>query len=154
MPRVQCIKCGRTGNLTTKKTKSHGTTYEYYYIQHYIKETDKIEWCYLGKYDRLPQDYKDKLEQNAVHKESSYIQDYTQTSKDSKKAIDRAITEEGRGCPSLVKGDRLRTCWRRPAWVQTPPPAPFNEPTALFGGYLRWRKMSAHTGHYFSEYIY
>ena len=86
LPRVQCIKCGRTGNLTTKKTKSHGTTYEYYYIQHYIKETDKIEWCYLGKYDRLPQDYKDKLEQNAVHKESSYIQDYTQTSKDSKKA--------------------------------------------------------------------
>jgi hypothetical protein len=28
-----------------------------------------------------------------------------------------------RGCPSLAKGDRLRTCCRRAAWVQTPSPA-------------------------------
>ena len=37
-----------------------------------------------------------------------------------------------RGCPSLVKGDRLRTCWRRPAWVQIPPPAPEDEPLISF----------------------
>ena len=29
-----------------------------------------------------------------------------------------------RGFPSLVKGAGLRTPWRRPAWVQIPPPAP------------------------------
>jgi hypothetical protein len=53
------MKCGRTGNLTTKKTKSHETTSEYYYVQRYIKETDKIEGCYLGRCDKLPQGYKD-----------------------------------------------------------------------------------------------
>ena len=29
-----------------------------------------------------------------------------------------------RGCPSLVKGGGFRSRWRRPAWVQIPPPAP------------------------------
>ncbi len=62
------MKCGRTGNLTTKKTESHGITYEYYYVQRYIKETDKIEGCYLGRCDKLSQGYKDRLEQNAIHK--------------------------------------------------------------------------------------
>ena len=55
------------------------TTYEYYYVQHYIKETDKIEWCYLGRYDKVPLEYKDKLEKNPVHENPSYIQNYTQT---------------------------------------------------------------------------
>lgn len=36
-----------------------------------------------------------------------------------------------RGCPSLAKGGRLRTCCRRAAWVQTPPPAS-NKDTLLF----------------------
>ncbi len=62
MPRVTCTKCGRIGNLTTKKTKTRGVTYEYYYVQHYLKETDKIEWCYLGNYDKLSNEYKEKLE--------------------------------------------------------------------------------------------
>ena len=35
-----------------------------------------------------------------------------------------AILGWRRGYPSLVKGAGLRTLWRRPAWVQIPPPAP------------------------------
>jgi hypothetical protein len=66
MPRVKCIKCGEIGNLTIKKTKSHGTAYEYYYVQHYIKENDKIRWCYLGKYESLPTEYKEILQKEKV----------------------------------------------------------------------------------------
>ena len=100
MPRVKCIKCGRIGNLTIKKTKSHGTTYEYYYVQHYIKETNKIEWCYLGRYDNLAEEYKEKLQD--IHKKPDYTQTYTQmTSKQEnpKSSISNEIkTESKRGC--------------------------------------------------------
>ena len=72
MVKVQCIKCGRDGSLTTKQTKSRGHTYEYWYIEHHIG--DKIKWCYLGKYKKLPEQYK-KL----IHKD-------TQTTTNSKKA--------------------------------------------------------------------
>ena len=41
--------------------------------------------CYLGNYEKLPQEYKDKLEQNPIYKDSSYTQNYTQTANDSKK---------------------------------------------------------------------
>ena len=67
MARVKCIKCGRIGNLTIKKTKSHGITYEYYYVQHYMKESDKIEWCYLGRYESLPEDYKGTLQKDKLY---------------------------------------------------------------------------------------
>ena len=77
MPRVKCIKCGRIGNLTIKKTKSHGTTYEYYYVQHYMKESNKIEWCYLGSYESLPEDYRETLQKDKpIHNNT---QNYTQT---------------------------------------------------------------------------
>ena len=89
LPGVPHMKCRRTGNLTTKKTKSHGTTYEYYYVPRYIKETDKIEWCYLGRCDKLPQGYKDKPKQSPLHKNPSYTQNYTQTSTNSEKPKSR-----------------------------------------------------------------
>lgn len=38
--------------------RAHGTTYEYYYVQNYIKQSDKIRWCYLGRYETLPAEYK------------------------------------------------------------------------------------------------
>jgi len=38
-------------------------TYEYWYVEHHIG--DKIKWCYLGKYEKLPEDYK-KL----IHKDT------------------------------------------------------------------------------------
>ena len=80
LPRVKCMKCGRIGNLTIKKTKTRGVTYEYYYIQHYIKETDKIEWCYLGPYEKLSEEYKKTLQE-----ESKYTQHYTQNVRESDK---------------------------------------------------------------------
>jgi hypothetical protein len=73
LPRVKCIKCGRIGNLTIKKTKSHGTTYEYYYVQHYMKESDKIEWCYLGSYEGLPKEYERTLQkEKTIHNEKQH----------------------------------------------------------------------------------
>ena len=76
---------GRIGNLTIKKTKSHGATYEYYYVQHYIKETDKIEWCYLGSYNKLTQEYKDKLKKNNRNERTNYTQNCTQTNTETEK---------------------------------------------------------------------
>ena len=75
MVRVQCPKCNRLGSLTTKQTKSKGHTYEYWYVEHHIE--DKIKWCYLGKYEKLPEHFK-KL----IHKDT---QNYTQTSTNSEK---------------------------------------------------------------------
>ncbi len=73
---VKCVKCAQVGNLTIKKTKTRGVMYEYYYLQHYIRETKKIAWCYIGSYNKLPGEYKDKV------KEIETIHNYTQQSKD------------------------------------------------------------------------
>jgi hypothetical protein len=77
LPRIKCIKCGRIGNLTIKKTKTRGVTYQYYYVQHYIKETDKIEWCYLGPLNKLPEEYRKTLQEDSNY--TQYTQHYTQT---------------------------------------------------------------------------
>ena len=63
MVKVQCIKCNREGSLTKKQTKSKGRTYVYWYVEHHIG--DKIKWCYLGKYDKLPEEYK-----RLIHKDT------------------------------------------------------------------------------------
>jgi len=63
MVKVQCIKCNREGSLTKKKTKSKGITYVYWYIEHHIGK--KIKWCYLGKYEKLPEEYK-----SLIHKDT------------------------------------------------------------------------------------
>ena len=55
MVNVQCIKCGKDGSLVQKQTKSKGRTYVYWYLEHHIG--DKIKWCYLGKYEKLPEAY-------------------------------------------------------------------------------------------------
>jgi hypothetical protein len=87
LPRVECIKCRGIGNLTIKKTKSHGTTYEYYYVQHYVKESDKIEWCYLGSYGLLPEDYRGTSQKDkAIHNNT---QNYTQTENPDLNSISR-----------------------------------------------------------------
>ena len=91
MPRVKCIKCGEIGNLTIKKTKSHGTTYEYYYVQHYIKETDKIRWCYLGRYETLPTEYKEILQKDkAIHNNTQH---YTQNNSNTENLNSRLVNE-------------------------------------------------------------
>ena len=56
-----------------KQTKSKGITYQYWYVEHHIG--DKIKWCYLGKYEQLPEEFKKLL-----HKDT---QTDTQIAKDS-----------------------------------------------------------------------
>jgi len=63
MVKVQCIKCSREGSLVKKQTKSKGLSYEYWYIEHHIG--NKIKWCYLGKYEKLPEEYK-----GLIHKDT------------------------------------------------------------------------------------
>ena len=63
MVRVTCIKCGREGSLIRKQTISKGKLYEYWYVEHHIG--NKIKWCYLGKIDKLPEEYK-----RLIHKDT------------------------------------------------------------------------------------
>jgi hypothetical protein len=56
---VKCSKCRQEGSLVTKKTKSKNKWYKYYYIEHHIGR--KVKWCYLGKLNDLPEDYKDLI---------------------------------------------------------------------------------------------
>ena len=63
MVKVQCIKCSREGSLVKKQTKSKGLSYEYWYVEHHIGK--KIKWCYLGKYEKLPEKYK-----GLIHKDT------------------------------------------------------------------------------------
>jgi len=63
MVKVQCIKCSREGSLVKKQTKSKGLSYVYWYIEHHIG--NKIKWCYLGKYEKLPKEYK-----GLIHKDT------------------------------------------------------------------------------------
>ena len=77
MVKVQCIKCSREGSLTKKQTKSKGITYEYWYVEHHIG--DKIKWCYLGKYEKLPDHYK-----SLIHKDTQTNAVTTQTTNNLK----------------------------------------------------------------------
>ena len=68
--KVQCTKCSREGSLTKKQTKSKVITYEYWYVEHHIG--NKIKWCYLGKYEKLPEDYK-KLTKRDIQTDAQNI---------------------------------------------------------------------------------
>jgi hypothetical protein len=57
---VKCIICGKEGSLVLKPTKTKGKAYEYYYVEHSIGK--KKTWCYLGKFEKLPIEYKKILE--------------------------------------------------------------------------------------------
>jgi len=95
MVKVQCIKCKREGSLTKKQTKSKGITYEYWYIEHHIG--NKIKWCYLGKFEKLPDEYK-----QLIHK---YTQTYTQNtskSETSKSCFSNQNSLEKNGGRSLA----------------------------------------------------
>ena len=56
MVNVTCVKCKKEGSLVAKQTKSKGITYQYWYVEHHLGK--KIKWCYLGKIESLPNDYK------------------------------------------------------------------------------------------------
>ncbi len=71
---VTCIKCHAKGALSLNHYKSNGRTYKYYGIQHYDPETKKRRWCYLGKYEALPEHYK-----SIIHKKENLSKKYPQT---------------------------------------------------------------------------
>ena len=87
MVKVQCPKCNRKGSLTKKKTQSKGKTYQYWYIEHHIG--NKIKWCYLGKYEKLPEEFK-KL----IHKDT---QTDTQNKRKSENLNLRLVNEKKQG---------------------------------------------------------
>ena len=61
---VTCIKCQKQGSLSLNHYKTNGHRYQYYGIQHYNSQTKKRRWCYLGKYDSLPDQYKMLIHNN------------------------------------------------------------------------------------------
>ncbi|MBO3757964.1 MAG: hypothetical protein JTT14_02515, partial [Candidatus Brockarchaeota archaeon] len=72
---VKCVRCQKNGTLTLRQTNSKGITYHYYYVQHveFIEGKRKTTWCYVGKEQDLPEEYK-KL----IHKkEDCDTQTYT-----------------------------------------------------------------------------
>ena len=124
MPQVKCIKCNRIGNLTIKKTKSHGTTYEYYYVQHYLKETNKIEWCYLGRYDSLPEEYRRTLpKEEAVHNKTQNCTQNSTNPNNLKFSLNDENSLEQKCLGSLAWWGTALV--RRRSRVQFPPEAPF-----------------------------
>ena len=73
---VTWVKCEQEKNLTVKNTKSRGVVYEHYYLQHYIRESKKIAWCYIGSYSKLPEEYKDKIKEiKTIHNSQRTIHD-------------------------------------------------------------------------------
>jgi hypothetical protein len=85
---VTCIKCTKHGTLSINQSKSNGRVYKYYGIQHYDPETKKRSWCYIGKYESLPKQYK-----MVIHKKQSLHTNYTQTSRNSEKLDSSFFTE-------------------------------------------------------------
>ena len=100
MVKVQCIKCSREGSLTKKQTKSKGITYEYWYVEHHIG--NKIKWCYLGKYEKLPSDYK-----SLIHKDT---QTDTQNENDEITLKSRESPRRKLGCPGSIVRSSIGGC--------------------------------------------
>jgi hypothetical protein len=50
----------KEGTLIHKKSTSKGNVYRYFYVKHY---QPKIQWCFLGKYEKLPQAYRELFEE-------------------------------------------------------------------------------------------
>jgi hypothetical protein len=71
---VTCIKCHEKGTLSLNQYKTNGHVYKYYGIQHYDPTTKKRHWCYLGKYESLPDQYK-----LVIHKKQRLSTNDTQT---------------------------------------------------------------------------
>ena len=66
-------------NRIKKKMK-----YPNYYVQHYQKEDDKVKWCYIGSNNKLPDEYKIKInyyEDQTLHNYTQQYNDFTQHQK-------------------------------------------------------------------------
>ena len=138
MVKVQCPKCNREGSLTKKKTQSKGKTYQYWYVEHHIG--NKIKWCYLGKYEKLPEEFK-KL----IHKDT---QTDTQNNRKSENLNSRLNNENkttkqhflpgssGSIVRSSIAASRHTMCGRKsPTRVRIPAGAPIMLSQASFDFY-------------------
>ncbi len=86
---VTCIKCHAKGALSLNHYKSNGRTYKYYGIQHYDPETKKRRWCYIGKYESLPREYK-----MVIHNKKRLSTKYPQPSEYSDNVNSHAFREK------------------------------------------------------------
>ncbi len=128
--KLKCPVCNSEGTLMQKKTKTKTTRgeykdYTYWYIYHGKKA--KRQWCYLNnKLLEIPKlkNLTEKIKQITTQIGTNVPQTHNPSNSLNPNFIHQNNKSKKRGCPSLVKGDRLRTCWRRPAWVQSPHPAP------------------------------
>jgi hypothetical protein len=90
---VLCIKCNRNGSLLIKQTWSKGKPYRYYYVEHHIG--NKIKWCYLGKYERLPDDYKQLIDRDTQKDTQTDTQSKVEPNNLKSSLIHQNITEKG-----------------------------------------------------------
>jgi hypothetical protein len=94
---VTCIKCNKHGSLSLNYYKTNGHRYKYYGIQHYDRETKKRRWCYLGKFESLPESY-----QTIIHKQQQLPTNDTQTQKTGKTHVFSANPGAGSGIHTLM----------------------------------------------------
>ena len=105
MTNVTCIKCNKEGSLTIKQTKSKGITYKYWYVEHHLKG-DKIKWCYLGKFEKLPEEYK-----LLIHKDT---QADTQKNRETNNLKFSSIEQNNQNKNSAPIAQRLEQRFRKP----------------------------------------
>ena len=103
--KVQCIKCNREGSLTIKQTKSKGITYQYWYVEHHIGK--KIKWCYLGKYEKLPAEYK-----RLIHKDTQT--DTQNTTKSENLNLSSKSKKNRAGSLAWIGHEQLNCSWCKP----------------------------------------
>jgi hypothetical protein len=121
---VNCIKCNKKGTLSLNHYKSHSHTYKYYGIQHYDPTTKKRRWCYLGKYESLPEPYK-----IVIHKKESLSTTHPQTQKKLKSTVfsEKAWCGGWDSNPRSPEARDLESCaFSLPAGIDLalPPPPP------------------------------
>ena len=104
MVNVTCTKCNLEGSLTVKQTKSKGIKYEYFYIEHHIG--DKIKWCYLGKYEKLPEEFK-----RLIHKDT---QTDTQNIRETNNLKSSSIKQNNQKESLAPIAQRLEQRFRKP----------------------------------------
>ena len=121
---VICPKCGRLGKLY--EMRRGGRTY--------ILVLHGRQKCYLGPVDEVKVNWPSLAERgllnNAQHEQARVPLPSGSQAEECGLSVAQNLNlpqialPQVRGFPSQVKGAGLRSPWRRPAWVQIPPPAP------------------------------
>ena len=121
---VVCPKCGRPGKLTKARRGKRA----------YVLVLHKCQKCYLGPEEKVREKWPHLFQRRSSEMCSRQLQLAIQPCPVPFASPGLNIGEGlypslrpvlwVRGFPSQVKGAGLRRPWRRPAWVQIPPPAP------------------------------